>query len=120
MKAIKTVALFAWSEINLASGYGVQTNIDTLRRWIGVVAFCAGIYFLIYFYEDFWLWLSEVTSYSYVPTSAGKVKLHRFAFGALCIFGVTSATFQYAIHLTRRIRAFRAARSDAVSQMPPT
>lgn len=116
----KTVASFVWSEMTLDSSYGVQTNIDTFRRWAGTIIFCVCFYSIIYYLEDFWLWMSRVSSYTYVPTSPGKIRWHRLTFGFMAFVIAASATIQYIVHLTRRIRAHCAACNASQSQSPPT
>lgn len=101
------IASFVRTEVSLKSSYGAQTNIDTFRRWIATIIFCVTFYTFIYFFEDFWIWLSRLTSYNYVPTSPGKNQWHRITFGVMCTIVVVSGTLQYLIHMSRRFRAFR-------------
>jgi hypothetical protein len=73
---------------------------------MATIIFCASFYSLIYFFEDFWIWLSQVSSYTYVSTSPGKIQWHRITFGVMCSIVMASGTLQYLLHFSRRFRAF--------------
>ena len=80
-------------------------QVDTIWRWLGLMVFFIAVYLSIYHYEEFWIWISQVTSYEYTPTLPRKVMWHKLTFGWLCGLGIFVMTFNYGVHVVRRIRA---------------
>ena len=79
-------------------------QVDTVWRWLGLVALFIVIYMSVYYDQEFWLWLSQVTSYEYTPAPPRKVMWHKLTFGWLCGLGIVVMTFNYGVHVVRRIR----------------
>jgi hypothetical protein len=105
MRLAKPIGRFLLDELTMNSKHGVQLGNDTFVCWVCSLTFCAAIYLIVYYDEDFGIWISTFTPHVHVPTPPAKVAWHRLTFGTACAIGALAASLEFLMTLYARIKA---------------